>query len=119
MVTKKTRKKIWYVEPIDGHTNEVIATELPAENAHKKVVCRNGPERNFWECDYRFITKLLRNEAIIRLRFNVFYRERPYGPVKLWPFLRKRRMSLTTALERGVVRRTAKAALARPAKQSQ
>jgi|SRR3989344_4867925 len=97
-------KKTWYVEAV-GHTNEVIATELPAENAHKQVLCQDGIKRDFWECDYRFITKLLKSEATGQLRFKVFYRERPHAPVKLWPFLKRQKMTLAIALKRGVVKR--------------
>ncbi|MBU6214664.1 hypothetical protein KGM48_02360 [Patescibacteria group bacterium] len=82
--------KVWYVEAT-GHTNEVIAAGLPAENAHTGVLCRDGNKRDLWQCDYSFIAKLLKNEASGFLKFQIFYRESAYGAVKAWPFLRKRR----------------------------
>ncbi len=97
-------KKTWYVEVV-GHTNEVVASELPAENAHKHILCRDGLRRDLWECDYRFIAKLLRSKRAEHLQFKVYYREGRYGPVKPWPFLGKPRMTLATALKRGVVKR--------------
>lgn len=82
--------KRWYVEAT-GHTNEVIARELPEENAHKDVLCQDGEKRDFWECDYAFITKLVKNETVGQLQFRVFYREGRHGPAKPWPFLKRKR----------------------------
>jgi hypothetical protein len=97
-------KKTWYVEAV-GPTNELIATELPAENASRGIICQDGKLRDFWVCDYRFITKLLKCEEVFDLKFNVFYRERPLAPVKPWPFLRKRRMTAVKALQDGLIKR--------------
>jgi len=97
-------RKKWYVEAT-AHTNEVIARELPSENAHEDVLCQDGVKRDFWECEYRFITRLLENEATARLNFKVFYREGKYGPVKPWPFLRRRKLVLKSALEKGRVKK--------------
>jgi|GEM_PF-2004307 hypothetical protein len=98
-----TAVKTWYVQAI-GHTNEVIANELPTENAHKSLMCKDGLRHDLWECDYRFITKLSRCEQSAQLCFEVFYREGPHGPIKPWPFLRRRRRSLRQALDKGLVK---------------
>lgn len=84
--------KVWYVEAT-GHTNEVIARELPAENAHKDVLCQDGKKRNLWECSYSFISQLLKNALHAKLTFTVYYRESRHGPVKLWPFIRRRKVA--------------------------
>jgi len=97
-------KKTWFVEAV-GHTNEVIAVELPAESAHKDVLCQDGKKRNFWECDYSFITRLLNCQSAEHLEFKVFYREGRHGLAKPWRFLRKRRMTLATALKKGIVKK--------------
>ena len=94
--------KIWYVEAF-GHTNEVIAGELPTENAQKNVLCIDGKPRNFWQCDYSFITKLQKNRASGQLAFTVWYRVGRHGPVRKWPFLKKRKLTLATALKKGIV----------------
>jgi hypothetical protein len=99
-------KKVWYVEAV-GHTNEAIARELPAENATRGVLCQDGVKRDFWICDYRFITKLLGSEAAEHLQFKVFYRQHKNGPVNPWPFLRKREMTLAGAIKKGLVKRSA------------
>lgn len=100
-------KKKWYVEALTAHTNEVIATDLPTENAHKNVLCQDSMKRDLWECKHPFISKLLKNETALHLEFKVFYRVGEYGPIKPWPFLRKRRLTLAKALEKGLVRRAA------------
>jgi len=94
--------KIWYVEAL-GHTNEVIAGELPAENAHKDVLCIDGKNRDLWQCDYRLITKLLRNRLEGQMVFVVWYRVGRHGPVRKWPFLKKRKLTLASALKKGIV----------------
>ena len=100
--------KTWYVEAT-GHTNEVIAVEsraeIPALKTHEGVLCQDGVKRDFWECDYRFVAKLVKNQAAMQITFKVFYREGKYGPVKLWPFLKKKRLTLAKALEKGGVKR--------------
>ena len=100
-------KKKWYVEALTAHTNEVIARELPPENAHKDVLCQDGVRRDFWECSYRFVSRLIKNKATANLEFKVFYRAYRSAPVKLWPFVRKKRLTLDKAVERGLVRRAA------------
>ncbi len=96
--------KKWFIEAT-GHTNEVIATELGAENAHKDVLCQDGKVRDLWACDYSLIPKLLKNEASGQLEFKVFFREGMYGPIKPWPFLRRKRMGLAEAVEKKVVKK--------------
>jgi hypothetical protein len=93
--------KIWYVEAT-GHTNEVIAGELPAENA-KPVLCIDGVKRPLWLCDYRFIKELKKNRRSGQLVFKVWYREGRHGPVRKWPFLDKKKPTLASALKKGTV----------------
>ncbi len=97
-------KKTWFVEAV-GHTNEAIARALPTAHTHKDVLCQDGKKRDFWECEYRFITKLLKSQTAQHLEFRVFFREGRHGTVKPWPFLRKRRMTLATALKKGIVKK--------------
>lgn len=96
-------KKIWYVEGF-GHTNEVIARELPEENAHKgnkNILCIDGIKRDLWQCDYSFIAKLIKNKQSLQLDFKVRYRDGPNGPVREWPFTKK--PTLANAVKRGML----------------
>lgn len=103
-------KKIFYVEAT-SHTNEVIAGELPTENLHKDVLCIDGKSRNFWLCDYRFITMLKKNRKSGQLAFKVWYREGRYGPVREWPFLDEKKPTLASALKKGVVKKLSAAVM--------
>ena len=94
--------KIFYVYAT-GHTNEVIASKLPAENLHKDVLCIDGRKRDLWQCEYQFITELKKNRKSGQLEFNVWYREGQYGPVRKWPFLKKQKLTLASALKKGIV----------------
>lgn len=110
-----TTKKVWLVEAT-GHSNEAIAGDLAgvlrAENIHRDVLCQDGKKRDFWEVDYAFVRKLKSNEENARLRFKVFYRVGRNGPVKLWPFLYKKRKTLAQALKSGMLRKGSFAAQA-------
>lgn len=101
-------KKTWLVEAA-GLTNEAIAAELAAmqqtERFHRDVLCQDGKKRDLWDVDYSFVTKLIKNEANLKLKFKVFCRDSPHGPVRLWPYLRKARQTLAQALEKGAVKR--------------
>ncbi|HEY4500704.1 MAG TPA: hypothetical protein VJI70_00320 [Candidatus Paceibacterota bacterium] len=94
--------KIWYVEA-SGHTNEVVANELSTENANKDVLCIDGKKRDLWQCDYALITKLAKNQSSGQLVFTVYYRVGRHGPVRRWPFLNKQKLTLASALKKGVV----------------
>lgn len=97
-------KKIWYVEAT-SHTNEVIADRLSAENEKRDVLCIDGEKRNLWQCQYGLISELLKNQASGQLVFEVYYREGKYGPVRKWPFLKKQKPTLASALKKGTVRK--------------
>ena len=101
-------RKTWYVEALDEHTNEVIASvsgaEIPALNARIGVFCIDGRRRDLWECEYTLIAKLLKSRRRDkRLLFKVFYREGRYGPVRLWPFTNKKKLTLASARKKGLV----------------
>ncbi len=101
--------KTWYLEALgDGSTNETIANlsraEIPALNTREDMLCIDGKKRNFWECSYSLIAKLLPARRAGRLHFKVFYREGMYGPVRLWPFTEKKRLTLVSAKKKGLIR---------------
>jgi hypothetical protein len=101
-------KKMWLVEAV-GHTNEAIADELAQKQEthmfHRDVLCHDEKTRDFWQVEWPFVRKLLNSEENNHLKFNVFYRERPNAPVRLWPFLRKKRPTLAQAIKKGAVKK--------------
>lgn len=97
--------KVWYLEALDAYTNEVIASEVPSEQTHRGILCQDGQKRDFWECKYATIAKLLRNEKQLQLHFKVFYRECKNCPAKPWPFAKKKKPTLAQALKKGTVKK--------------
>jgi hypothetical protein len=97
--------KVWYLEALDAHTNEVIASEITAEMAQHGILCQDGTKRDFWECQYATVAMLLRNEHQLNLHFKVFYRQGRYGPVKLWPFAGKKKMTLVQGFKKGIMKK--------------
>ncbi len=87
---KKIRETHWYIEPLDAHTNEVIASLLPAEDCILQVLCQDGNKRDFWLSKYAAITELKNSKSQINLKFNIFKRDGNYGPVKKWDFPKKK-----------------------------
>jgi hypothetical protein len=104
MIKRRHPNKVWYVEAY-GHTNEKFAEDLPAENAHKGVLCIDGKKRDLWECDYSFIPPRLKVQASAQLDFTVYYREGQYGPVRKWPFAKKKKLTLAHSIKKGLVRK--------------
>lgn len=98
-------KKLFFVHARNQHTNEVIASSLPAENAYPEVLCIDGYKRDLWKCDYSFIARLERNRMSAQIDFTSHYRENRYGPVREWKFGRKTKMTLASALKRGTVKK--------------
>ncbi len=96
--------KVWYLEALDAHTNEVMAGEIPSEMTKQGVLCQDGIKRDFWECRYATVAKFLCNERQLNLHFRVFYREGRYGPVKIWPFTKKKKLTLAQAMKKGIVK---------------
>jgi hypothetical protein len=94
--------KTWYVEAT-GHTNEVIAGKLSVQDAQQNILCIDGRKRELWECKYSLITNLKKNRSSGQLVFTVWYRVGRYGPVRKWPFLKKQKLTLASALKKGLV----------------
>lgn len=98
-------KKLFFVHARNEHTNEVIASKLPQENANPDVLCIDGQKRDLWKCEYSFIAELERNRLSAQLNFTSHYRENRYGPVREWKFGRKSKPTLASALKRGIIKK--------------
>ena len=102
---KRTRETICLIEAT-GHTNEVIAGKVDVENT-RRILCRDGRKRDFWECSWSFASKLEDNRGSGQLKFNVYYQEGREGVAKPWRFTKrsKAKMTLAAALKTGRVKR--------------
>ncbi len=80
----------WYVEPLDGHTNEVIARRLASSRAvfnnylFPEMKDNYGLTHSVWLApDYNFISALYKSQNDLALKFNVFS-QRNQEPIRLW-----------------------------------
>jgi hypothetical protein len=102
-MTKKV-STTWWVHPVEGHTNEVIALHLrlPPENAREGILYADGSPRDMWSCASADVTKLRNSQAHVQAKFRV-YKQRGGERPRLWPFPKK--TSLRTAIRKGLVKK--------------
>lgn len=86
----KNKEYRWYVEPLDAHTNEVVAREVGAERLHLGLPDEDGIPRNVWECQWPLVNILRRSRKQLNLQFLVFVRE-GQGKMRSAGFLGKRK----------------------------
>lgn len=76
----------WFIEPLDGKTNNVIAQEVSAENAQHgvEVRCLDGGKKvtNLWRCTVDFVGKLKKSRDSLRLNFNTYNRRGIGGKIR-------------------------------------
>lgn len=87
-------KTYWFVEPIGGHTNEVIAKRLLAVSQldeNFSLIDPDGQEISAFQIEkYAFIQELYDNKQKFSLRFKVYSRQGKNGQLKLWEFGEKK-----------------------------
>ena len=72
----------WFVEPLNPHTNEVIARHIEGDNCMEVEDCE-GKKLTVWLADHAFINQLRGFTRGSGVRFNVYSRKKNCGPVKL------------------------------------
>ncbi|KKU65435.1 MAG: hypothetical protein UX89_C0029G0007 [Parcubacteria group bacterium GW2011_GWA2_47_16] len=85
----------WFVEPLDPQTNAAIAEFLTVTEIHDGVVCADGESHDLWDCDYRFISRLIGAAKRFGLKFRVF-RRRGQGQIEEWRFAFNRKAKQPT-----------------------
>ncbi len=86
---KRKRKKrvvVWFVEPLDGKTNAVIAHGRFDDDILTDMKCVAGEVHDVWRVPHREVTKLLRSKEYLHLSFRIFRREGLYGKPREWQF---------------------------------
>jgi hypothetical protein len=73
------RQYLWFVEPKDADTNEIIARSLSllgqgSGRAHI-FIDNTGKEIKGWEVDHSYITELQKNVSTFNLKFEVYVKE--------------------------------------------
>jgi hypothetical protein len=88
---------IWYIEPLDAHTNEVISRMIEEENiSFDTKLCEDSEnkkrKRNLWKCDHSFVARCKRDKVSLRLNFNMFNQEKNGSPIRQWLFEQRKRV---------------------------
>lgn len=88
-MTKK-RSIYWFVEPLDSHTNEIMARHLSSLGnliEHAGLKDKNENCHFVYEVpSYSVITRFNNDKQKFSLKFRVYYRQRNHGPIHLWNF---------------------------------
>ncbi|MDO8482580.1 MAG: hypothetical protein Q7S86_02045 [bacterium] len=82
----------WFVEPLDATTNRVIAEFLTETEIHHDIKCADKKSHDLWDCNYRFIGRLIAVTGQLDLKFRLF-RRKGQGQIEKWQFVRKRKRS--------------------------
>ena len=83
----------WYVEPLDGHTNEAFRLYLSAQRACEdtgETSRSGGGEFRKWRCTYGDIKHLRDSMAEFALKFREYNQRDPNGRIRLWTFGRRK-----------------------------
>ena len=83
----------WYVEPLDAHTNEVLAKNqefLSEEPVLHDVRCGDGKTHRLYVCkNYSNVNELRNSRMELRLKFTVWHQQ-GQGQIREWIFPKKR-----------------------------
>jgi hypothetical protein len=64
---------VWFIEPLNSYTNEVISRMTDAEDFLRGILCGDGKSRNFWRCSFEVVSCLRKSRGTDHnLDFNVF-----------------------------------------------
>lgn len=87
------REYIWFVEPLDSDTNEVISQQPTENNFNSGIVCADGQRHNLWTCSYQLATSLTKSKKSLDLHFKIWGKEGRCEKIrdKTFLFNRKRR----------------------------
>ncbi len=87
---KQKRNIFWFVEPLNSHTSKIMAQYLSSlGDLIEHTGLKDKEEKNHFAYevpDYAVITRFLKDKREFNLKFDVYYRQKNYGPINLWQF---------------------------------
>lgn len=87
---KEKAKTTWYVEPLDSHTNKIIANlllSISELSENFQMLDSLGEHRNVYHLkSYELVSRLKKDRLNLSLKFNIFTKKGKYGKLRLWRF---------------------------------
>ena len=68
----RKREYVWFIEPLDSATNEVLSREIRGERFCREAICEDGKKRNLWVCSWSFVSAFKKSKSALALKFKVF-----------------------------------------------
>lgn len=93
MKRRKKRQYTWYLEPLTPETNRAIAAMLPEEDAIQNAICAGKTTHDVWRCQHSTVKRFLATAPEFGLKFVIFRKEGPHGPIRPWKFEKPQRQS--------------------------
>ena len=81
------REYIWFIEPLNSDTNEVIAEQLPASDFNREIVCVDGRNHNLWKCSHQFAMSSVESKESFNLHFKIWGKQGRHGKIRDKTFL--------------------------------
>ncbi len=81
------REYIWFIEPLNSDTNEVIALQLEKENFNSEIVCADKRRHNLWTCSNQFAMSLTESKESFNLHFKIWGKQGRPGKIRDKTFL--------------------------------
>lgn len=103
---RKKRVTTWFVEPLNGKTNESAMAELAAElgatddKIYRRKKDNMGKRHNVVEVEYSFITLMENNAAKFQHRFCAFKQTEGESEMSRWFFGNQSNLSRTAEVKR-------------------
>lgn len=90
---KQKRTYAWFIEPLDSHSNEVLAKYLRNDQSQEQITCGDGMSHDVWECSApqrAYVQKSI-SDRKLKVRF---WRRTGGGQIEAWPPVAKKPCAL-------------------------
>jgi len=86
---KKSRVRLWFLEPMNKHSNEVLVKGLNDSSEEFlliKFICEDGERHSLVECKKKYVIKAQNvRKSDDSLRFRIWYKD-PFDAIRFWKF---------------------------------
>lgn len=72
----------WYMEPLDTHTNEMFAQNIPGNDTCPQKMCGDGVRRDLWRCSRKELHRFDEDRNEKGLSFQSYSQNGPHGQIR-------------------------------------